>query len=173
MKKYYKKKYYKKMSPASILIVMLFLFIPLVVEHYKSSQSIDSSTVQFSKCTDGDTAHFIVDGEEVTVRFLAIDTPETVKPGTPIQPYGKEASNRTCELITNAKAIRLEYEDNNKKDKYGRLLAWVFADGILIQEDLISKGYAKVAYLYGNYKYTSKLQTAESKAKENELGIWN
>ena len=66
----------------------------------------------------------------------------------------------------------MEYE-KEKDDKYGRCLAWVFVDDELLQEQLIQKGYAKVAYLYGDYKYTSRLQEAEKKAKAERLGIWS
>ena len=128
--------------------------------------------VQLSKCTDGDTAHFMIDGKDKTVRFLAVDTPETKKPNTPVQPYGKEASNYTCSLLEDADEIRLEFEDE-KTDKYGRYLAWIFVDDELLQEKLIQKGYAKVAYLYDDYKYTDKLQKAEKKAKAERIGIWS
>ena len=49
----------------------------------------------------------------------------------------------------------------------------MFVDDELLQEQLIQKGYAKVAYLYGDYKYTSRLQEAEKKAKAERLGIWS
>ncbi|MCR0385232.1 thermonuclease family protein, partial [[Clostridium] innocuum] len=112
------------------------------------------------------------DGRDTTVRFLAIDTPETKKPNTPVQPYGKEASQYTCDALSSAKEIRLEYE-KEKTDKYGRCLAWVFVDDELLQEKLIRKGYAKVAYLYDEYTYTGRLQKAEKEAKERELGLWD
>jgi micrococcal nuclease len=103
---------------------------------------------------------------------LAIDTPETVKPGTPVQPYGKEASEFTSNALKNAKEIRLEYEESNKIDKYNRTLAYVFVDGELLQEQLLLKGYAKMTCLCNNYRYSSILNAAERKAKENKLGLW-
>lgn len=132
---------------------------------------VKAEEISFKKCIDGDTADFVIDGEVKKVRFLAIDTPETKHPTKGEEPFGKEASNFTCNELKNAKDISLEYEEN-KTDKYDRVLAWVFLDGNLLQENLIKKGYAKVAYLYGEYKYTSTLKKEENNAKKNRVGIW-
>lgn len=130
--------------------------------------------VTLSKCIDGDTAKFITkDGEIKTTRFLAIDTPESVHPTKEVESYGKEASNFTCKLLTNAKKIVLEFDKNSdKEDKYGRLLAFVYADNKMVQESLIENGYAKVAYLYADYTHTEYLKGIEQKAKEKQIGIW-
>ena len=106
--------------------------------------------------------------------MLAVDTPESVHPTKKVEYYGKEASNYTCELVKNAKKLEIEYDDNSAKmDKYDRLLVWVFTDGKLLQKDLVEKGYAKVAYLYDDYKYTSELEKVQETASANNLGIWN
>ena len=133
-----------------------------------------NDTVKFSKCVDGDTAKFLLNGEEITVRFLAIDTPETKHPKKGVEPYGKEASDYTCNTLKNANKIVLEYDEKSSKtDKYNRYLAWVWADDILLQKDLVEKGLAKVAYLYGDYKYVDELKKTESLAQENGLNIWS
>lgn len=130
--------------------------------------------VTFSDCVDGDTIKVEIDGKKKTVRLLAIDTPESVKPNSEVEYYGKEASNYTCKTIKNAKKIELEYDDNSDKtDKYDRILAWVFVDDKLLQEKLVEKGYAKVAYLYNDYKYTSILKEKQELASAKGLGIWN
>ena len=90
------------------------------------------------KCVDGDTAWFNIDGESTKVRFLYIDTPESTNQ---VEPYGKEASDYTQTQLTNAKKIELELnEDGETEDKYGRMLAWVFVDGELLQEKLARAG---------------------------------
>lgn len=125
--------------------------------------------VTFSKCADGDTARFIINGEEKKVRFLAIDTPEIDKN----ESFSKEASEYTCNALKNAKEIYLEYDGNSDKaDKYGRILAFIHVDGVLLQKDLISHGYAKVAYIYGDYEHVSELRKTEEEAKNNKVGIW-
>lgn len=149
----------------SIIFVVLLL-VPTSVSALKEK-------VTLSKCIDGDTAKFLIDGKVYKTRFLAIDTPETKHPKKGEEPFGREASIYTCKKLTTAKKIELEYEDNNKEDKYGRLLAWVFIDGNLLQAELIEKGYAKVAYLYGNYQYTNLLKLEEKVARVNKRGLWN
>ena len=131
-------------------------------------------TVKFSKCVDGDTFKGTIGKEEYTIRMLAIDTPESVHPNKQVEYYGKEASEYTCNKLQNAKKITLEYDSNSDKfDKYDRILAWVFTDGDLLQEELIEHGYAKVAYLYGDYKYTKSLEAKQELASAKGLGVWN
>ncbi len=130
--------------------------------------------VKLSKCVDGDTIKVKKDDKEYTVRMLAIDTPESVHPKKKVEYYGKEASEYTCNIVSNAKKIELEYDSgSDKTDKYDRLLAWVIVDGELLQDKLVSLGYAKVAYLYGDYKYTSLLEEHQELASARNLGIWN
>lgn len=135
----------------------------------------ETEIVTLDKCVDGDTANFKTStGTVYKTRFLAVDTPETVHPTKEVEAYGKEASNYTCETLTNAKEIKLEYDDNSgREDKYGRTLAWVWVDGVLLQQSLIEKGLAEVAYLYDDYQYTSLLQDAEAVAKANKVGQWS
>lgn len=136
--------------------------------------SANEIEVEFGDCVDGDTAKFIYNGEKITVRFLAVDTPETVHPTKEVEEYGKEASDYTCKRIKEAKEIILEFdEDSDEKDKYDRYLVWVFVDDSLLQKELINEGLASVAYLYGDYKYTDELEKAEQIAEENKIGIWN
>lgn len=130
--------------------------------------------VTFSKCVDGDTIKVNINGKEETVRFLAVDTPESVHPTKEVQYYGKEASEYTCKTVSEGQKIELEYDEgSDKRDKYDRLLAWVFVDDVLLQDELIKNGYAEVAYLYGDYKYTSLLQDHQSIAEGKKIGIWN
>ena len=134
----------------------------------------EKKEVEFKSCIDGDTARFIMDKEEIKVRFLAIDTPETNHPKKGEEPYGKEAKEYTCNRITNAIKIELEFDDNSdKKDKYNRYLAWVYVDDSLLEEELVQNGLAKVAYLYGDYSYTDKLKETEEEAKENKVGMYS
>ena len=146
-----------------ILILLLFPF---------STFALEKETVEFSSCVDGDTAKFKLNNEIIKIRFLAIDTPETKHPTKGEEPYGKEASDFTCNKIKNAKKIEIEYDENcDKKDRYDRVLAWVFVDDSLLQSEIVKNGLAEVAYLYGDYKYTSLLNDNEEYAKANKLGI--
>lgn len=151
-------------------VVMIFLFFCLFITNVYAERV----SVKFEACVDGDTIKVMLDNKKTTVRFLAIDTPETVHPTKGEQPFGKEASNYTCDKVKNAKKLEIEYDEGSTKtDKYNRALGWVFIDDTLLQKDLISHGYAKVAYLYGNYKYTEDLKKEESIAKSKKLGVWS
>ena len=128
-------------------------------------------TAKFVRAIDGDTAELNVKGKKYTFRFLAIDTPETVKPNTKVAFMGKRASNYTKTALKKAKKIQIQY-DGSKTDRYGRRLAWIWVDGKLLQKQLVQKGYARVYYIYGNYKYTKTLQAAEKVARRKKLGVW-
>ena len=148
-------------------------------EHFNIINTINNSNttkieVKYSKSVDGDTAKFELDGKEITVRFLGIDTPETVHPTKGEEPYGKEASNYTKGKLENAHKIEIEYDENaSETDKYERPLVWVWVDDTLLQEELISNGLARTYMLQDNYKYAWMLQENEEKAKEEKVGIWS
>ena len=149
----------------------LFIICLLIAMHVNAETT--TKKVSFVRCVDGDTAVFNVDGNEAKYRFLAIDTPESVKPNTAVEEFGKDASEYTCNKLTNAKEIIIEYENSNKTDKYGRYLGWIWIDGSLLQKELISVGYAKVAYIYGKYRYTESLCLIQSLAKKEKYGLWS
>ena len=154
------------MKKCLLFVILLFSFINVY-----ANEKVKATLV---RCVDGDTALFKVSGEEVKVRFLAIDTPETVKPNTEVQAYGKDASEYTCNRLTKAKKITLEYDDKSTKtDKYQRDLAWVWVDSKLLQEELVSVGYARVRYVYGKYSYVDLLNEKQEIAKEKKLGLWS
>ena len=154
-----------------IYCVLILLFIFLVDFNV---YALSKKEVKFSKCVDGDTARVILNKEEIKVRFLAIDTPESVHPTKEEEQFGKETSEYTCEKLKNAKTILIEYDpESDKTDKYDRHLVWIYVDDILLQKDLIEKGYAKVAYLYGDYLYTDELKEVEEVAKKSGVGIWS
>lgn len=149
------------------------LEITSLEELSRNKQETEKVKVEYTQSVDGDTAKFKMNNEIITVRFLAIDTPESVHPTKEVEAYGIEASNYTKQKLENAQNIELEFDNNSdKKDKYNRYLAWIWVDGELLQSLLVNQGLAKVAYLYGDYKYTNILQESENVAKENKIGIW-
>lgn len=130
--------------------------------------------VTYYASVDGDTAKFKLNDEIITVRFLGINTPETVSTTKGEEPYGKEASSYAKEKLENANKIEIEYDKNaSEKDKYDRYLAWIWIDDNLLQEGLVTNGFAETYMLQNNYRYAGILQLAEEKAKENKIGIWS
>ncbi|EIQ7094671.1 thermonuclease family protein [Enterococcus faecalis] len=131
-------------------------------------------SAEFVRHVDGDTTVLKIDGKEQKVRFLLIDTPETVKPNTKVQPFGLEASKRTKDLLSTASEITFEYDKGDKTDRYGRALGYIFVDGKLLQKTLVSEGLARVAYVKEpNTKYLAELEQAQEQAKNESLGIWS
>ena len=141
------------------LLFITLLFFPLTTQ-----------ALTLNKCIDGDTAKFNDNNTIITVRFLAIDTPEL---NTDNQ-YADIARNFTCHQLQIAQNIELVKDGNSTDtDKYGRKLRWVFVDNKLLQKELIKNGYAKVAYLYGDYQYIPELKDLEQQAIKNQVGMWH
>lgn len=120
------------------------------------------------KCIDGDTATFSINGSSYKTRFLYIDTPESTNQQ---EPYGKEASDYSCSLLQNGQ-ITIETDGPSLFDKYDRLLAWVFVDGKLHQEEITRVGLVEDFYDYGTYKYETRIEAAMLEAKANGLGLY-
>ena len=141
---------------------------------FKTISNNQRIPADFVRHVDGDTTVLRIDGKEQKVRFLLVDTPETVKPKTKVQPFGLEASKRTKELLSTASEITFEYDSGDKTDRYGRVLGYIFVDGTLLQKTLVSEGLARVAYAKEpNTKYLLELEEAQEKAKNESLGIWS
>ncbi|MCM3130139.1 MULTISPECIES: thermonuclease family protein [unclassified Paenibacillus] len=121
---------------------------------------------------DGDTLHVEVEGREEKVRLLLIDTPETVHPQKEVQPFGKDASN-FVKKQTNKGDIELEL-DVSERDKYGRLLAYVWVNDKMLNEQLLEYGLARVAYIYPpNTKYVDQFEEIQKTAQKASKGIWS
>ena len=93
---------------------------------------------------DGDTIDVLIDGTEVRLRYIGIDTPETVYPAWGEEPYGREASARNRALVS-GKTVYLE-KDVSETDRYGRLLRYVWLDDdTMVNAVLVAEGYAQVS----------------------------
>lgn len=129
--------------------------------------------VTLDRAVDGDTIKVNYNGNVDTVRYLLVDTPETKKPDSCVQPYGEDASKRNKELVNSGK-LQLEFDKGDHRDKYGRLLAYVYVDGKSVQEALLKEGLARVAYVYEpNTKYIDQFKKDEQEAKTEKLSIWS
>ncbi|MFE1244879.1 thermonuclease family protein [Fictibacillus sp. NPDC058756] len=132
----------------------------------------DRIQVQVLDVVDGDTIKVKVDGKSETVRFLLVDTPESVHPNKPVQPFSKEASKHTEGMLSGSD-VELEL-GIGERDKYGRLLAYVYADGKSVQKSLLEKGLARVAYVFEpNTKYVDDYEKIQKQAQKEGIGIWS
>lgn len=155
------------MKKAFILLSIFFLNLIYVNATFVKETVVK---VELDKCIDGDTARFIYDNKSYSTRFLAINAPEYTNKK---EEFGFESSMFVCEALKNSKNIYLEFDKNSDiYDKYNRLLAWVFVDDILLQDEIIKNGFAEVDYLYGDYKYTDILKKSQSHAMNKKINIW-
>ena len=130
--------------------------------------------VKFIKKVDGDTIIVNFNNKELKVRYLLIDTPETVKSGVKVQKYGPEASELNGKLLSNAKDVEIEFDVYEKEDKYHRALCYVYADGKSVQEELLLEGLAEIKYVRPpDTRYLSKFKKAQNKAKSNKRNLWS
>ncbi len=168
--------YYNILRGCDNLKKMLLFILLLTISINVNAIDIKENKIKVSlnKCIDGDTAKFNYQNEVIKVRFLAIDAPELEHENQKEEPYAYDAKIFTCEELKQAKNIYLEFDNNSdKQDKYERYLTWVFVDNELLQEKIVENGYAKVAYLYDDYKYTKILNQKERIAKRHKRGIWS
>lgn len=127
-----------------------------------------------TRVVDGDTIIVEIDGAQEKVRLIGVDTPEAVDPRKPVQCFGKEASSFTKNLLE-GKEVRLESDSSQgDRDKYGRLLRYVFLyDGTFINKEIISQGYGHEYTYRIPYRYQSDFKTAELTARTSQLGLWS
>lgn len=140
------------------------------------SVAVTTTNSVITRTVDGDTVEAVLDsGEEVKIRLLGINTPESVDPRRPVECFGKEASRRMKELAEGKRA-RLEADiQADDIDKYGRLLRNIFlADGTDVNAAMVRDGYA---YAYTDFPLNknrkAELVSLEQEARSAERGLWN
>jgi micrococcal nuclease len=155
------------------IIIALGLIGALFLSNVVGVQTMGKDTKQEAYCqrvVDGDTIEILIQGQVYKVRYIGVDTPETVDPRRPVGYYGKEASNKNKELVLD-RVVFLE-KDISDVDKYGRLLRYVYVGDVMINKELIRLGYAKVATYPPDVKYVTVFLNAEREARNSKLGLW-
>ena len=153
------------LSPAIVLESPSPSFAPLATE---TSKKAENNSVKVIRVVDGDTIE-IEGGEKV--RYIGIDTPETVDPRKTVQCFGVEASKKNQELVE-GKMVRLE-KDITDRDKYNRLLRYVYVGDTFINLELVKQGFA-YSYSYPpDIKYQDQFVNAQQEAREEKRGLWN
>lgn len=143
-------------APAPISVVAEVAVTPPAPVEYLVTRIVDGDTIELS------------DGRKV--RYIGIDTPESVKVGTPIECFGKEAAKKNSEVILN-KMVKL-VKDVSETDRYGRLLRYVYIDDLFVNDYMVREGYA-MAYTYPpDVKFSKQFVASEQYARDNKLGLW-
>jgi micrococcal nuclease len=128
------------------------------------------TAVTVTRVIDGDTIEVRFRGKTVDVRLIGIDTPETVDPTEPVGCYGKTASRFTRRRLL-GKRVRLEF-DVERRDRYGRTLAYAWTGDRLFNEVLVRRGLASVSTYPPNVAYVDRFLAAQHVAREQERGLW-
>ncbi|WP_051223541.1 thermonuclease family protein [Conexibacter woesei] len=151
---------------ALILVALAFA----AVAGCGSSPSATGDTAQVRRVVDGDTI-LLTSGERV--RLIGIDTPESVKPGTPVQCFAKRASAFTHTLLDGAR-VRLVY-GAERRDRYGRLLAYVYRarDRLFVNAELVRQGYARTLEIAPNTGHARQFAALASAARRAGKGLWS
>jgi micrococcal nuclease len=123
-----------------------------------------------TRAIDGDTIVVDIDGVEYRVRYIGIDTPETVAPDQPIECYGKEASERNRELVE-GKTVGLE-KDVSETDQFGRLLRYVWIGETMVNATLVADGYALASTYPPDVKNSDLFASLQAEAREARRGLW-
>jgi micrococcal nuclease len=127
-------------------------------------------TYLVTRVIDGDTIDVLIDGVETRVRYIGIDTPETVHPNKLVECFGEEASDKNKELVLDKK-VRL-VKDTSDKDKYGRLLRYVYTEDVFVNKYLIENGYANAVTYPPDVAFSDELKEVEKIARQNKYGLW-
>jgi micrococcal nuclease len=132
----------------------------------------DPDRVTVVRVVDGDTIVVRLDGRDERVRYIGIDTPESVSPDQPVECYGKAAARENRRLVA-GRTVTLTF-DREERDRYGRLLAYVrrVADGMFVNAELVRLGYASTLRIAPNVRYAGKFAALERDARRAHRGLW-
>jgi micrococcal nuclease len=122
------------------------------------------------RAVDGDTIEVLLDGAEEDVRYIGVDTPESVAPGQPVECYGEAASEFNAELVE-GEDVTLVF-DAELRDRYGRLLAYVYVGELLVNAELLEQGFARTLEIEPNTSKAPRFARLARHAGAAGLGLW-
>jgi len=158
-------------------VVAILVMLVALVRWWQSErqpappESLSEGSYPVGKVVDGDTLQL---ANGARLRLIGANTPETVKPNHPVEPFGPEASEFTRRFVAQGGwTVRLEF-DRERVDKYGRFLAYVYVDDVMLNEELIRVGLARAEtqYRFAAAK-KARFKAAEAEAKAARRGIWS
>src|SRR5829696_6470514 len=133
----------------------------------------DGTGMPVVRVVDGDTIRVELPSGEEAVRYIGIDTPESVKPGTPVQCFAKRAAAFN-ERLVEGERVRL-VRDLEARDRYGRLLAYVYRerDGLFVNAALVRRGYAQTLTIAPNVAHAAEFRRLAASARRAGRGLWS
>src|SRR4051812_46623320 len=163
------------MRPRRLLpwLALLIAAASLVLAERRSGgDEAPRASAVVTRVVDGDTVAVRLGGQQEKVRYIGIDTPESVKPGTPVQCFGKAAADQNRLLVANRR-VTLRY-DAERRDRYGRLLAYVYRrdDGLFVNAELVGRGFARTLTIPPNVGHAEQLARLARRARQRKRGLW-
>ncbi len=148
-------------------------FLPDLLPSSGRPSSSGGGVARVERVVDGDTIKVDLGGRTERVRYIGVDTPETVKPGTAPQCFGHEASARNSTLVA-GRDVRLVV-GREARDRYGRLLAYVYraSDNTFVNEALVRDGYARTLTIPPNDRYAPRFAALQARARSAGRGLWS
>jgi micrococcal nuclease len=124
------------------------------------------------RVVDGDTIAVRLHGRRERVRYIGVDTPESVKPGTPVECFAHAASDANARLVA-GRRVRLVL-GRERRDRYGRLLAYVYrvSDGRFVNAELVRDGYAHTLTIPPNDRFAARFAALQALARRHRRGLW-
>ncbi len=155
---------------SALLLVLAALVLLRPWEGLWRDEPPASAMAYVMRAVDGDTIEVRLDGRAEDVRYIGVDTPETVKPDTPVQCFGPQASRFNHGLVEHRR-VRLVF-GVERRDVYGRLLAYVYLDGRFVNAELIRRGLARTLTIPPNDRFAGQLKRLEIAAARAGRGLW-
>jgi micrococcal nuclease len=153
-----------------VLLILVALVLLRPWEELGRDEGPASAWAYVTRVVDGDTIEVRLDGAEEDVRYIGVDTPETVKPDTPVQCFGPQASSFNHHLVERRR-VRLVFGDE-RRDVYGRLLAYIYLDGRFVNAELVRRGLARTLTIPPNDRFARRLKRLEIAAARAGRGVW-
>ncbi len=166
----------QKKKLISLLIALVISGLSLVINKQQPTEVLGSVAPGYYRVIrfdDGDTITIDMNGKSEKIRFVGVDTPETQDPRKPVQCFGHAASEFTKNLVGN-NPVRLESDElSSNRDRYNRLLRYVYLpDGQLVQAEIIREGYG-FAYLSFPFTKSEEFRALATQARIENKGLWN
>jgi micrococcal nuclease len=161
----------KRQKTLALLAVSLIVALSYVLFPGEARDGLDGP-YPVDRVMDGDTIVVLMDGTEEKVRLIGVDTPESVHPDPDRNvPYGKVAAEFTRSRLL-GQQVYLEY-DVETRDKYGRILAYVWIGDEMFNRTLLSEGHAMLATFPPNVRYVDEFTVLQAEAREAGRGLWS
>jgi micrococcal nuclease len=153
-----------------LAIVAFLLLRPWEGEVGASEPRPRAASAYVTRVVDGDTIEAQIGNEVEDVRLIGVDTPETVEPRAPVQCFGPQASSFTHRLLEE-RSVRLVF-GVERRDVYGRLLAYAYVDHSFVNAALVRRGLARTLAIPPNTRHAALFRRLELRAARTGRGLW-